>query len=682
MAVLSIFAYGSDQHGRTKGRREATKTFTTAFSDACEGKKLVIDGPGTLGLEVEENTKEGVRQILSWLDKQPDAEEYVVNMSGFSRGSITCIRMANALKRIEYLLVKSDPTHKNYDERMEFLEKIRKIKINMYLMDPVTGPLERRPKHARVIPDNVKSCVITYQKDERRHDMTPQDMKRIIVQSPEKTQVSMLPLYGNHSDTTRIKSEAMASGSRLNWYFLHAFFNKHGTKFNKDKIPPIIYSDNYVDINNQLIPDKPDEALTENPSAAELLELFSQHHENREAHLKSGLRINFFDSAPIARYERSLNKDAKFYVKDPDFFVNQLERELFKIAYPRTFNYLFEHNIYDSRSASNSLAGQVKEELAKLEDENEHLFKRLKTRGVSSENKRISLGDPCGYKYLEPCATVRQVIPRLIPPSHDNAIQRLGHSPEQLDKLPLLEMEIYRRTFEYERKAFRGRSLKADWANKIRQETHDIISRSNGDREATRQLVLDKLEENYKALIRSNSNSRLNGVLKTILADNEREIAITKGSLSNEVLVEFIDHQFKLVKSTLHLVSLIAGYERGYHLDTLGRWLENWGKRVEECLGEVGYNPFKFVALILAKTLEGIGVVVKNGFGLKPICDFWLEFVEKLRVAALETINETQVTKTSDITKESKIKLQAIVGEDRLDQPSTEDDFSANLNNS
>ena len=54
------------------------------------------------------------------------------------------------------------------------------------------------------------------QMDEMRRDFKPQDMSRAIIAS-RQTNVSMLPMYGNHSDCTKIKSDAMSSGAIIAW---------------------------------------------------------------------------------------------------------------------------------------------------------------------------------------------------------------------------------------------------------------------------------------------------------------------------------------------------------------------------------------------------------------------------------------------------------------------------------
>ena len=89
--------------------------------------------------------------------------------------------------------------------------------------------------------------------------------------------------------------------------------------------------------------------LKEEPEAKDLLKLFSTHHQEREAYRESGRVPKVFDGLPFPRVPRTLNYHLQFYVKDSEFFINQLERELCKIAYPRVFNYLFENNVFDIR---------------------------------------------------------------------------------------------------------------------------------------------------------------------------------------------------------------------------------------------------------------------------------------------------------------------------------------------
>ncbi len=345
LSVFTVFCYGTGES------HEKTNNIISQFTKACETDSIHIDGPGLLGFEVKSNAAAGTRQIIDWLKKQNDINNQI-NISGFSRGSITCIYIANNLKRQEEQLKNKENelalSGKQLDpEDKKLLNQLEKIDLNLFLQDPVAGISDKGKMDARVIPDNVKNYVAIIQLDEMRRDFKPQDITRVIFASPQTTKVSTLVMYGNHSDNTKIKNDNMVAGPQIVWHSLYQFLTQHGTGFKDGKIPEIIYSDKFKGPNEL-------SQLPDNLTAKDLLLLFNKNHEERDHYKKSGLKTNLTDGIPVPRTKRTVNKHLEFYVKDSDFFTNQLERELFKLTYPKTFNYLFEHNQFDLRFPDDS----------------------------------------------------------------------------------------------------------------------------------------------------------------------------------------------------------------------------------------------------------------------------------------------------------------------------------------
>ena len=658
MPTLTIFAYGTGESD------EKTNTIISQFRHACaddplsEASKLEeritankgnkhfqIKGPNPLGTDVIPHATTATEKILEWLQGQEEKENIEINLTGFSRGSVTCIHIANMLK--EKLLAIEERMHAG-DKKL--LTQLRKINLNMFLLDPVAGLKDKSAINGRVIPDNVKNCVAMLQKDERRREFKPQDMSRIIIASPEKTKVSMLPMYGNHSDVIKIQGKerkvGMESGPKLAWYSLYQFLTQHGTKFKADKIPQITTSlldkilikDGFKYKKGeqpQAITIEERDDLPPTPDVKGLLLLFSQNHEQRKEFYQSGITARLIDGIPAPRAERTLNKHEKYYVKNPDFFVNQLERELFKIAYPKTFNYLFERNLKDDRFPEDSHCSKEKVilELGKILMEDPELFKRLKAKGVTIEDVNITLGEPGGCYTLEPCISMQQIYPDLLPPEVIN-------EAEKMNKLASLEMEVYRLTFQYQREMiginfFGGRSHSSR-ATQIREEINDIVNQGIESRDEKFKLILDKLELHYKELILSGNFSDLGDKLKRVLANNGRRYVLvvpsTTGGIATEEMAYTIRDLLTLIKETVKFVGHL-GYIGGGILFGVGAVLESIGSRGKELLGEVGINPFKGLAWVIASLIQGMGILIKNSFGLKPLTEFIANGIAEIRDA-------------------------------------------------
>ena len=634
MSVYTVFAYGTGES------EKETNNIISQFRQSCSSEHFYIDGPKTLGKEVIPNAKNATKKIIDWLKLQ-EGDDNKINLTGFSRGSVTCIHIANNLKNVEkglerkkYHLERNGRQLNDADQKL--LNQLKKMDLNMFLMDPVAGLMDKKIKNGRVIPDNVRNYVAVLQQDERRRDFKPQDITRAIIVSPEKTKVTMLPMYGNHSDTTKIKNSGMQSGPQIAWHSLHRFLTQHGTEFKQDgqDIIPQITSSNL-------------ERSTLPPisNSKELLKLFSVNHQERENYRQSGLLSKLTDGIPAPRVERTLNDHLKYYVKNPGFFVNQLERELFKISYPKSFNYLFEKNLPDPRfpEASSSLPDDVISELAILKRENPALFQDLRALGVKSNGEQISLGKPRGYHYLEPCTSMQQIYPDLVPESVKN------HALE-MDKLPALEMEIYRLAFNYQRDKlsvdfFGGRS-QTSRAIQLCDDINYIVNKEEVSREEKYGLLLDKLEENYKEMLLSDNCSQLSDMIQTTLANHGRQYKINEAGVLNSLLVNFSYSFFALVQKTISFVGNL-GYIGGGTLYSLGNALQSIGRRSQELLGEID-NPLKVIGLIAASLVEATGFMIKNSFGLKPLTSFVTQGIGMMRDAFIQLINTTKIERIVD----------------------------------
>ena len=333
-----------------------------------------------------------------------------------------------------------------------------------------------------------------------------------------------------------------------------------------------------------------------------------------------------------------------------------MERELFKVAYPKVFNHLFERGRLDQRFGSYTQY-ELRAELKALEIEDKDLFTRLKSRGVTGSGETINPGKPTGYNCVEPCLSMQQVFPHLLP-------RQITDHAEQMNKVPTLEAEVYRMTFQYEREKgdynFAGERSQADRAQQIREEINAIVKTSRDTPEVTKERILDKLEEHHNELFLSKSISELGPMIGKILADNGRKYTVSEASVANEVLTEFVHASFTLVKEAVSFAGNL-GYLGGGALYAIGNALESFGERSNEMIGKVGYNPLKALGCVAASLIEGVGCLIKNSFGLKPLTEFLVNGIRDVRDAAVQALN------TATMTPKDKAGLEEVVR--RADMP-------------
>lgn len=637
MATLNIFCYGTSE------KAASTINFIKQFSEACVDEPIIIEGPDRLGRKVSLNAKNVTMQIINWLKTQPDSK-HEINFTGFSRGAVTCIHIANNLKQQELALQSKKERLQDIGSQLEkdeerLLSQLKQMHLNQFFMDPVAGMTDKSKMKGRKLPDNIKNSVIWLPLDEQRRDFKPQDMTRLIIDDPQTTKLSLLPLYGNHSDCTKIKNDDMQSGAKILWHSLYQFLIQHGTQFKNNSIPHIVYSNHY----------KKAHSLPEHLSAKEFLQLYTEHHKEQKMYWRSGNAININDGMPIPRTPRTINDHLGFYVKNSRFFVNQMERELFKLSWPKTFNYLFEKNQFDLRFPydSQSSKQEVLAELEQLKEETPLLFDRLKLRGVKETSQGMTLGRPRGFYTLEACPTVQQIAPYLIP-------ETINQHALPITRLNNLEIDVYRLTFQYQRdKSFFSlgdERTESQRAQRLRSRTNYIVNNLKSDETTKYNRILDELEKNYLKLSLINNQSDLTLKLRELLARNNRHYLVSEPSLSNIILTQSIQILFRLLKE---LVSFIGnlGHIGGMILYGIGHTIQDLGRRATELLGSPGYNPLKYVALAISITIEGLGFALKNSFGLKALTDFVIYGLTNIKNALVHAINATKIGRLAELSE-------------------------------
>ena len=129
------------------------------------------------GADWEDNTWRAAHTVQS-LKFDHDVDITTVNLTGWSRGGVTCIRIANMLYEV-------------------FGDSIR---VNIFAYDPVAGQDAGLQPINRTLPSNVDKFVAILAMHERRKTFKPQDLSRVIVKEPTRTQVTFLPFPGTHGE--------------------------------------------------------------------------------------------------------------------------------------------------------------------------------------------------------------------------------------------------------------------------------------------------------------------------------------------------------------------------------------------------------------------------------------------------------------------------------------------------
>ncbi|HMW21863.1 MAG TPA: hypothetical protein PKC59_00380 [Burkholderiaceae bacterium] len=132
------------------------------------------------GSGVHDNVDNSVELVraLNLSNNKPEA----INMIGWSRGAVTCIRIAWKLWQSQ------DPN-------------IRDIPVNIFAVDPVAGAGHSTEVDATTVTPNVRNYFATLATGERRRFFKPIAGHRLHVADPAATRAWVVPMPGDHSDT-------------------------------------------------------------------------------------------------------------------------------------------------------------------------------------------------------------------------------------------------------------------------------------------------------------------------------------------------------------------------------------------------------------------------------------------------------------------------------------------------
>lgn len=532
---------------------EEEANINTRFYDATDNNKVIYDGPTGLRDvdKIETNIQEAIAAISTWLNTTaPDPDgKYHINLTGFSRGAVTCLRLAHRL----HAMIK-DKQLKDSDGNAITITA-NQIAINIYADDPVAGLFDKKDIDAREIPPIVKNYIATLQIDERSKFFAPQDLSRIRIIDSEETNVTFLPLYGDHSKTNKIKMKETKELTEIHWNLKYAFLSRHGTTFKNNNMPGFAYSNEVESLENS--------SKVNTETHFGLLEKYAVAKQNRDLYKTTNKKPNESLKKSIKKLlKKALTKPRSFtdtyrddYTIDP-FFLNQHEKELFKICYPKVFNYLFEKARLDPADPANtggiktpkkSSVGYTKEdidtEFTHMGMRNPELLKNLVTAGkVVKENKEYKLIDsPSGVSQIERCRLINMLEGHPIP----------NKSPLELIKEKLM-FAVYR--LHPEKNADQSGLSKEEYDHglTIKPQMYEILDSSDTDQVKLENVITllktSKQNSKFKLLNKSLDEIILYAEKISFEETQKNQIHSDKPDLSNPLSVA---DQFKLMKEKI-----------------------------------------------------------------------------------------------------------------------------------
>ena len=187
------------------------------------------------------------------------------------------------------------------------------------------GPLHRDDPHSYTIAANVKRFESSLMHHEYRPGFDPQHEKRYVFAAPEKTEVSVKHFFGAHNAGTILTdNDDTNQTAKLVYDNLYKFCKGTGSLPIDGEVPKYIKKDSKgekTDVSaKELIPQ-------------ERFKLYCDMKENEWLYAK-GRQLHV----------RTIFSNKGDFVVQPELFINQEHRELFKQLYPKVFHWFFEKN--------------------------------------------------------------------------------------------------------------------------------------------------------------------------------------------------------------------------------------------------------------------------------------------------------------------------------------------------
>jgi len=227
-----------------------------------------------------------------------------VNMLGWSRGAVTCTKLAFKLREI-----------------------FPDMAVNIFAVDPVAGIGNKGDVDASTIRGNVRNYFAVLSMHETRGFFKPQDTKRVTFTNPG-TNAIFLPFPGNHGGQVNLDKTVkkdLGESAQMAWFLAWMFLDNFGTQFTSPPSPTY-------------------DALDQcNLYAKMQLKMpgYKKTSPGRLQALMGGRKTRDF-----------LNNRIEQYVKYSDFFINEHHRRIFKRTLPDLYRWVFENQGSDATAVS------------------------------------------------------------------------------------------------------------------------------------------------------------------------------------------------------------------------------------------------------------------------------------------------------------------------------------------
>ncbi|MBM7114905.1 hypothetical protein [Archangium primigenium] len=220
--------------------------------------------------------------LLTHLNFEHRQDIQTVNLVGWSRGAVTCIKQANKLHEVFGL----------------------DLRVNIFAIDPVPGGLTSVTEDIKRVPPNVKNLLVVLALDDTRSNFQPIDSRTLKVMGPPSgsdypPNVHFLPLPGNHSDVVSTRRGNAPLSGQMCLHLAHKFLSHHGTAF--DRTPPGAHM-----------------------SVQEILDAYDSLRERRDAIQKAA--ASSFGLVGGRSKERHVREARTAFVSDPSWWINEHHR--------------------------------------------------------------------------------------------------------------------------------------------------------------------------------------------------------------------------------------------------------------------------------------------------------------------------------------------------------------------
>ncbi len=299
----------------------------------------------------------------------------VINMIGWSRGAVTCIKLANAISSAfatggGYQLRENDSNPTSGNRQNPAVDTVivpqgirEEVSVNIFAIDPVPGRFgkdggwrgssrknERFPEmdwECHNLPPIVSDCIVTLALDERRMGFAPVDLRQMAYRggSPEHQNVVFLPYPGIHRSQVRMEPrdpdkpasvrQQLTSVPHLVFDLAWQFLTDRGTRFRT----------NYLDI-----PSRPFQGLMTLERVVEQYSLTMNQRHHYHLARNQGIAQRgqgglgdrkFTDRGGSHKLKNLFPESLTPYVRDRRRMCNEHHRASFEAAYPALYQYLF-----------------------------------------------------------------------------------------------------------------------------------------------------------------------------------------------------------------------------------------------------------------------------------------------------------------------------------------------------